>query len=172
MRHTSFVATRLLLKCLSLCVTVCSSCSSYQIGYFSLSCVFIHRHIWMEFLGLGSVLPFLLLAVAFSSLLFFASFVPLLFIFEMFLFLWMGCMRDKPLRFVRRTLLYLLNATALTLLNTPLARTGHAELQATAHVNTDTYALKLVRKRAPEKWPRQGQNAAVLGIGDERGIVG
>lgn len=45
-----------------------------------------------------------------------------------FSFFCVGSMRDKYLKFVRNHLLYLLNATDLTLLNTLLAGTGHTEL--------------------------------------------
>lgn len=84
-------------------------------------------------------------------------------------------MRDKSLRFVKTYLLYLLNATELTLLNTLLARTGHRELQATPHVNTCEHGhiLNETReKRAPERRPGQGQSVAVTSISDESGILG
>lgn len=173
MGHTSFVVTRLQLKCLF--VTLCN-CLPFLVLLSNRSFLPVFHSYSLSYLnrvsGLGSLLPFSLLAAALSILLFFASFVPLLFMFEMFLFPCMGSMRDKSLRFVRKPLLYLLNATDLTLLNTPLARTGHTELRATAHVNTDTHAVKPGRKRAPEKWPGQGQNVAVPGIRDESGILG
>lgn len=70
----------------------------------------------------------------------------LLFMLDLFLFSYTGTVRVSSLRFVRRSLLYLLNTTNLTLLNILLARTGHTELQATPHVNTGAHSLKLGRK--------------------------
>lgn len=70
----------------------------------------------------------------------------LLFMLDLFLFSYTGTVRVSSLRFIRRSLLYLLNTTNLTLLNILLARTGHTELQATPHVNTGAHSLKLGRK--------------------------
>lgn len=62
-----------------------------------------------------------------------------------------GFMRDKSSGFVRNYLLYLLNATDLTLLNTLLARTGHTRPPGNymwTHVSADTFSLKLGSKRS------------------------
>lgn len=103
--------------CLSLYIAVCPSCSALSNWFFlsvllSFFFFLIHRHIWMGVCGVGSLSPFSLLTL----------FVPLFFKSQPFLFPCVGSMRDKTLRFVRKSLLYVLNATDLTLLNTLRAR--------------------------------------------------